>query len=98
MKKMYPDRLSYLKSDDIYGLEHEILIGQIVWNASGNSLLSSKHRRERREGGSNISNEAIVNMTVSRGPVVGNTIEVDIAHGLHKASIAIVGILCVEVI
>ncbi|KAH3877115.1 uncharacterized protein LOC127865313 [Dreissena polymorpha] len=106
MKLLYPYRLSYLESDDIEGLEREISIGHITWNASADSILNFNHRRKRRgsldsNGTSNISNEDHGNKTFHKGQTSrhhGHSIEEDIAHGLHKASITILGILCVEVL
>ncbi|XP_052256925.1 uncharacterized protein LOC127862034 [Dreissena polymorpha] len=108
MKQLYPFRLSYLEADDIQGLEQEILIGHIMWNGSDDSILTGGPRQKRQDNvnsnsASNISNKAIGNITFHKGQsFVGHaheqSIERNIAFGLHKASITILGILCFEIL
>ncbi|WAR03703.1 HVCN1-like protein, partial [Mya arenaria] len=102
MKLLYPARLGRLEDDDIVGLQHQILIGHTVWDSAINSSSHSaeRHTRRRRTGvtaehptGSGVGNETLITHVHH-----AHSIEEQIAHGLHKASISILGILCVEIL
>lgn len=107
MKGLYPARLGYLQPTDIEILEQELTVAHITWdypsnsgNQTGsggngvNSVLNSTNTRRRRASGS--VHETYGNRTVFHTDQ-RHSLEEDIAHALHKASISILGILVVEV-
>ncbi|WAR03705.1 hypothetical protein MAR_010263 [Mya arenaria] len=100
MKLLYPARLGRLEDDDIVGLQHQILIGHTVWDSATNSSgqwSAGVHTRRRRAGDAAENATAVGNEKLITHVHYPHTIEEQIAIVFHKASISILGILCVEV-
>ena len=104
MKTMYPVKLASLGKSDIEILEKELLNAEITWGDSLHSLLEP-HRRRRADDQipnfdlhTNESTNGTSHATGHHGAHHEHSLEEKIAHGLHKASISILGILVIEVV
>ncbi|KAL3842604.1 hypothetical protein ACJMK2_020597 [Sinanodonta woodiana] len=84
MKQKYSTTLQYVKAVNIETLYSEILTADVIWSADSNGGV------QKREANSTGNTSYVVQVhDIAYTP----TIEEDIAHGFHKASISILSIL-----
>lgn len=111
MKQLYPHEISFIQDNDISRLYYELLHARVAWDEhppmiAGNSTNqnSSSHSVHKRASGSMVAvsdghGDAGSNSSDHgyHEPHHGHTIEEDLAHAFHKASVTILAILAAEV-